>query len=150
MAGNAVNWTYVAVATANAMIAVSGWVYASKTQDSRAKRQAKNSESGRLIDKVEELFDSLVEHINDDWDSDEAIRNSYQKRVAMISKLRFLMIKIHEVDSSLPSIDHDVLKDLRKLLTNDVKASNLVKNQAVARVISNSERLLTKYSKKFD
>lgn len=150
MANSGINWTYVVVATVNVIVAVSGWIYASRTQDSRVSRQAKNSESGRLIDKIEELFDCLIEHVNEDWDTDESIKNTYQKRVATVSKLRFLMQKLHKVDSELPAVDHEILKEMRKLLTSDVKASNMMKNKTIARLIQISERLLTKYDKKFN
>ncbi|MGR6838115.1 hypothetical protein ACU5DF_02995 [Aliivibrio wodanis] len=141
--------TKIIIAVINVIVAVSGWLYASRSQDQRTKSQAKNSEVNRLIDKIEDVFDELMIHISDEWLTDEAITDSYQKRVALISKINFLIKRIRKVDSSYPSVDPILMRDLRQLLTNDQNTNLRKKNITAGRIIGLSEKFLDKYDKKF-
>lgn len=150
MSSNEINWTYIIVTSINVFVAVSGWIYASSTQDKRAQRQAKNAEINRLIDKIEDVFDELLKHIRVDWISQKSLDGSAQRRVAINAKLRFLMQRINKIDQTLPDVDHETLYKMRKLLTSDIKFSNRKKDQILAEVLSYSEIVLNRYQKKFN
>ncbi len=150
MNGYEINWTSVFVAIINVLVAVSGWVYASYTQDKRTQRQARNTEINRLIDKIEDVFDELLSHITLDWTSQQALDESSQKRIALNAKLRFLMQRIYKIDHALPNIDIATLAKMRQLLTSDIQFSKQKKMQIQRELLSYSEVILNRYEKKFN